>query len=49
MGPGGRRCTCCFPAPGSNGRYLEYRRAKKKEKKEAIKIAFDDIKKPVDF
>lgn len=38
MGPGGRRCICCFPAPGSKERKLEYRRAKKKDKREAFKL-----------
>lgn len=37
IGPGGRRCTCCFPAPGSKMRKMEYRRAKKLDKKAAFK------------
>lgn len=37
VGPGGYRCACCFPAPGSKERKLEYRRAKKKEKRAAMK------------
>lgn len=37
IGPGGKRCICCFPAPGSKERYLEFRRAKRKEAKEAFK------------
>lgn len=36
IGPGGRKCVCCFPAPGK-GRKLEYRRAKKLDKKQALK------------
>ncbi len=34
-GPGGRRCPCCFPAPGSRARKLLYRRAKRLLKKDA--------------
>lgn len=43
VGPGGLYCSCCFPAPGSKGRKLEYRRAKKKEKREAMKQAQQDM------
>jgi len=38
VGPGGRFCSCCFPAPGSRTRKLEYRRAKRREKREAMKL-----------
>lgn len=38
IGPGGMHCVCCFPAPGSKGRKLEFRRAKRKEKREALRI-----------
>lgn len=38
VGPGGVDCNCCFPAPGSKARKLEYRRAKREEKREALKI-----------
>ncbi len=38
VGPGGVDCNCCFPAPGSKARKLEYRRAKREEKREAMKI-----------
>lgn len=38
VGPGGMRCVCCFPAPGSKGRKLKFRRAKRKEKREALRI-----------
>lgn len=38
VGPGGRRCVCCFPAPGSRARKLEYRRAKRREKHDAMKV-----------
>lgn len=37
IGPGGRGCACCFPSPGSKERKLEYRKAKRKEKREALK------------
>lgn len=37
VGPGGVSCPCCFPAPGSKERKAEYRRAKRREKLEAIK------------
>lgn len=40
IGPGGRKCICCFPAPGSKARKLEYRKAKRIEKREAMKIEF---------
>lgn len=33
IGPGGRKCNCCFPAPGSRARRLEYRRAKRREER----------------
>lgn len=38
IGPGGRKCNCCFPSPGSKARKLEYRKAKKLDHKEAIKV-----------
>ena len=38
IGPGGRKCNCCFPAPGSKARKMEYRKAKRIEKREAIKV-----------
>lgn len=38
VGMGGRRCVCCFPAPGSKGRKAEFRKAKRKEKREALRI-----------
>ena len=37
VGPGGRKCACCFPAPGSKERRLVIRSAKRKEKREAMK------------
>lgn len=36
-GPGGRRCVCCFPAPGSRERKFEYRRAKRKARQQALR------------
>ena len=38
VGPGGTACTCCFPAPGSKERRLEFRAAKRREKLEAFRI-----------
>lgn len=37
IGPGGRKCICCFPPPGSKARKKEYKRAKKLDKKQAFK------------
>jgi hypothetical protein len=37
MGPGGRKCICCFPAPRSKHRRAEYRRAKRRDRREAMK------------
>jgi|ERR1700748_2640218 len=30
IGPGGRKCTCCFPSPGSRDRRAAYRTAKRR-------------------
>lgn len=38
IGPGGMKCVCCFPAPGSKERKAEFRRAKRREVREAIKL-----------
>lgn len=38
IGPGGRRCNCCFPAPSSKARKIEYRKAKRQDKRDAMKI-----------
>ena len=35
---GGRYCVCCFDPPGSKARRLEYRRAKRAAKREAMKV-----------
>lgn len=37
VGPGGTRCPCCFPPPGKARKAL-YRRAKKAEKKDSLRI-----------
>jgi len=42
VGPGGRRCNCCFPAPGSKDRRARYRIAKRRADREAMKIALED-------
>ena len=38
IGPGGVGCACCFPAPGSKERKQHFRAAKRKEKREALRI-----------
>lgn len=38
VGPGGVRCTCCFPRPGSKARRALFRQAKRLDKREAMKI-----------
>lgn len=40
IGPGGRKCNCCFPAPGSKARKIEYRKAKRLDKREAFKAEY---------
>lgn len=37
IGPGGRGCNCCFPAPGSKDRKAQYRSAKRKDRRLAFK------------
>lgn len=37
IGPGGRHCVCCFPSPNSKDRKAQYRSAKRKDAKDAIK------------
>ena len=39
IGPGGRNCNCCFPAPRSKDRRARFRIAKRKAEREAVKIA----------
>jgi disulfide oxidoreductase YuzD len=38
VGPGGRRCACCFPAPSSKERKYRYKKARRKMAKEAMKM-----------
>ena len=38
VGIGGICCSCCFPARGTNERKLEYRAAKRRALREAMKI-----------
>jgi hypothetical protein len=38
VGIGGISCVCCFPASGSKARRILFRRAKKKEKREAMRL-----------
>ena len=37
IGPGGKNCICCFPAPSSKERKYIFRQAKRKDKKNAFK------------
>ncbi len=53
IGPGGRKCNCCFPAKGKV-RKSEYRRAKKRDQKQAFKaeeLGYNQIvdRPPVNF
>lgn len=43
IGPGGRRCNCCFPAPRSKDRRAQYRSAKRKADREAQRRIEADI------
>lgn len=36
IGPGGKKCSCCFPAPKSKARKHECRKAKKEQAKEHL-------------
>lgn len=38
VGPGGRRCICCFPAPGSKDRRAMFKAAKRRDKRLAFKL-----------
>lgn len=38
VGIGGMRCVCCFPAPGGKERRILFRSAKRKEKREAMRL-----------
>lgn len=44
VGPGGVKCPCCFPSPGSKERKAEFRRAKRKEKRAALKVEKENQK-----
>lgn len=43
IGPGGRRCNCCFPAPRSKDRRAQFRIAKRKAEREAMRNAEADM------
>lgn len=33
VGPGGTKCPCCFPAPGSSERRRHFKRVRQEEKR----------------
>ena len=41
VGPGGTLCACCFPAPGSKGRKILIRHARRKAERIALKEQMD--------
>jgi hypothetical protein len=41
VGRGGFNCVCCFPPPGSRARKAEFRRAKRREAREALADEFE--------
>lgn len=41
VGPGGLKCVCCMPPPGSKARKAEFRKAKRREHREAIATEFE--------
>lgn len=43
VGPGGRKCRCCFPAPGSKDRRSQFRSAKRKAERIAVREALADM------
>lgn len=43
IGPGGRQCACCFPRPGSKDRRAQFRSAKRKAERAALREAEQDI------
>jgi hypothetical protein len=43
IGPGGRRCNYCFPAPGSKDRRAQFRSAKRKADRDAMRQAQNDL------
>ena len=40
IGPGGKKCSCCFPAPGSKDRRAQFRSAKRKDAKETLRLLY---------
>ena len=43
VGPGGKKCVCCFPAPGSKARKALYKIAKKRAAREDFRcISLDN-------
>ncbi len=49
IGPGGRNCPCCFPAKGSKDRRSQFRRAKKKSDRLAMREAEDELNAEYEF
>lgn len=43
-GPGGIRCACCFPAPGSDDRRAMVKEARRRAKREAIREGLESDK-----
>ena len=43
VGPGGLGRPCCFDAPGSDSRKKKFRAAKKKERRDAMKEAIEEL------
>ena len=43
VGPGGMKCNCCFPAPGSKSRKAEFRSAKRQATREVRRQIRCDI------
>lgn len=43
VGPGGRACVCCYPAPNSKARYKTVRRGKRKAEREYIRIMEQEV------
>lgn len=41
IGPGGFKCACCFPAPGSKTRRKAFKVARRKEAREHLKREFN--------
>lgn len=43
VGPGGVRCPCCFPAPGTKMRRYVFKCAKHKDRRDAFKDQLDNM------